>query len=226
MFKNTISDHPEAITKLKEKYNIKGDLESASLSGIYGEKEDVRISFTCGHYINVNIKGFGEIGFNQLARTSVSKFCQYFNLTEEDKENLENIVIAKSKNPKNPLFSVDDQKDWEEFFNKNASNLIRWGFSKNPSREILALYDRINSIMRIYPMKDALSRFSLEVTFSKGGFNIGTCISFQRKGGNGSLSKHIAKTDIKQPGNNIQMKLKIHETIKILEGVKLAEYVV
>ncbi len=68
---------------------------------------------------------------------------------------------------------------------------MKWGFSKNPSREILVLYDRSNFIVRIYAMKDLLEKLSKEITFTKGGVNIGECVSFQRKGGNGSMSKKI-----------------------------------
>ncbi|MCL2592847.1 MAG: hypothetical protein FWD82_05730 [Defluviitaleaceae bacterium] len=49
-------------------------------------------------------------------------------------------------------------------------------------------------------------------------------ISFQRKGGNGSLSKHIPKKTTQHLGNNIQLKLKANELIEELKHVELATY--
>jgi hypothetical protein len=54
----------------------------------------------------------------------------------------------------------------------------------------------------------------------------GGCISFQRKGGNGSLSNNIPKTTIQHPGNNIQLKVKINKLIPILEPFKLSQYTI
>ena len=73
-------------------------------------------------------------------------------------------------------------------------------------------------------MKEVLSKLSTEIRFTKGGFNIGECVSFQRKGGNGSISRTIPKTSIKHPGNNIQLKLKTYKMIELLENIKLTEY--
>jgi hypothetical protein len=225
LIKNTIVDHPSVIKKMQRRFNIKGDLENAAGGGIYGDKSDVRINFTCGHYIDANVKGY-RIGFNQLRRTSVSKFCEDFSLDLHEKEELQNIVVAKSKNTHNPLFSEEQQVKWGEFFRKNAKRILKWGFSDNPSREILVLYDRDTSIVKIYHMKDVLQKLPGEITFTKGGFNIGGCISFQRKGGNGSLSKNIPKTTIKHPGNDIQLKIKIAKLLPIIKPLMLAEYTI
>jgi len=74
-------------------------------------------------------------------------------------------------------------------------------------------------------MKSEVSIVSSYI-FTKGGFNIGDSISFQRKGGNGSLRSKYHKTDIKHPGNNIQLKVKPSKLIDTLETVKLAEYII
>ncbi len=80
------------------------------------------------------------------------------------------------------------------------------------------------SLFTIYPMNAVLSGLSNDIEFTKGGFNIGKCISFQRKGGNGFLSKTIPKHDIKHLGNNIQLKLKVHKFVELMECVKIGEY--
>ncbi|WKD00290.1 hypothetical protein [Borreliella bissettiae] len=77
----------------------------------------------------------------------------------------------------------------------------------------------------VHPMAAALNKLSTKIEFTIGGFNIGDCVSFQRKGGNnGSFSKTTSKYDTKHPGNNVQLKLKIHKFIKLMDGVKLGEY--
>jgi hypothetical protein len=227
LIKNSIADHPSVIKKLKEHFEIKGELEKATGGGIYGGKSDVRINFDCGHHIEVNVKGFKDtVAFNQLTRTSVSKFCEVFNLNADEKKELENIMVAKSKNTRNPLFTEEQQQKWGRFFRDNAKKMLKWGFSENPSREILVLYNRDTSVVKIYPMKKVLECLPTNISFTKGGFNIGGCVSFQRKGGNGSLSKHIPKTTIQHPGNNIQLKVHLNKLIEILAPIKLAEYTI
>jgi hypothetical protein len=227
LIENSIGDQPETIKKLKEKFHIKGDFRNTAGGGIYGDKADIRINFTCGHYIDANIKGYKEgAGFNQLARTSVSKFCKDFNLNSKDQTELENLIVAKSKDVRQPLFTEKSQVKWGEFFKTNAQSLLKWGFSKNQSREILVLYSMDTSVAKIYAIKDVLKRIPRDIVFTKGGFNIGGCISFQRKGGNGSLSNNIPKTTIQHPGNNIQLKVKINKLIPILEPSKLSQYTI
>ncbi|MDR0919403.1 MAG: hypothetical protein LBM93_09195 [Oscillospiraceae bacterium] len=224
--KNSIAKQPETVKKLKNKFNIKGELENTGGGGFYGGKADVRINFTCGHYVDVSVKGFkNNAGFNQLARTSVSKFCTEFGIENEDKKEIEDMVVAKSKNTKNPLFPEDMREKWKRFFEQNAKKILKWGFTKNPSREIFVLYNRDTSVVRIYAMKDILKRLSVFVAFTKGGLNIGDCVSLQRKGGNGVLkANRILKTSIKHPGNNIQLKIKINKFIELMDTIKLAEY--
>jgi hypothetical protein len=225
LIKDSIACHPDVIKKLKERFNIEGSLENTAGGGIYGDKSDVRINFTCGHYIDVNVKSYKQrAGFNQLARTTVSKFCEDFRLTNEDKLELESLVVAKSKNVKNLLFPDNVRAKWSKIFKEKAKAILKRGFCENPSREILVVYNRDVSTVKIYPMKEVLSKLSTEIKFTKGGFNIGNCVSFQRKGGNGSMSKNISKTSVKHPGNNIQMKLKIPKMIEFLEDIKLTEY--
>ncbi|MDR3092409.1 MAG: hypothetical protein LBU33_00655 [Endomicrobium sp.] len=227
LIKNSLKDHPNVIKKLKGRFDIQGSLENTAGGGIYGDKSDVRINFTCGHYIDANVKSFkNKAAFNQLARTTVSKFCDDFELDSTYRQELENIVVSKSKSPKNSLFSEEQWQKWGKFFKDNVKKLLEWGFSKKPNREILVLYNRDTSIVKIYHMREVLETLPTDITFTKGGFNIGGCVSFQRKGGNGSLSKRISKTTIQHPGNNVQLKVKINKLIPILKPVELAEYTI
>jgi len=221
MIKNSICDFPQIINILKNKFKIKGKLDNASMSGIYGNKADVRISFDCGHYIEVNVKGY-RIGFNQLVRTSISQFCKHLGLSENDKLDLERIIREKAKNTKKELFTEKDWIKWGTFFENNVEKLLKLAFSENPSREILALYNKETFIVKIYSMKDVLRELSKQkIKKTKGGFNLGRNISFQRKGGDGNI-KTYPKTDLRHPSNNIQMKLKVDKDF--LSNIELAKY--
>jgi hypothetical protein len=225
LFKNSIVDNAEVTRAIQEHFKLDGHFTQAIKSGIQGEKADVKMEFACGHNIDVNIKAYKEkSAFNQLTRTSVSKFCNIFDLSSLEQENLENIVVEKSINPKNKLFAEQDWEKWEVFFNNNVKEILKWGFSSKPTREILVLFNRDDNTFRIYPMLQVLKLLNKDITHTKGGFNIGDCVSFQRKGGNGSLSKIIPKNSIKHPGNNIQLKLKCNKFVSSMEFAKIAGY--
>lgn len=88
--------------------------------------------------------------------------------------------MAKVRSPKNPLFSEQNRNKWGNFFRDKAKDLLKWGFAKNSSREILILYDRCTSIVRIYAMKEVLSKLSTEIRFIKGVYHRGMRI-FSKK---------------------------------------------
>ncbi|MCL1987486.1 MAG: hypothetical protein FWG64_05905 [Firmicutes bacterium] len=225
IIQNTIIEQAEVIEILRDYFKIKGNLKNSAGGGIYGEKSDGRINFDCGHYIDMNIKSF-TAAFNQLTRTTISKFCEEFNIKEDDKAELQTLIIAKSQNKSGMLFPLEVQEKWGKFFAENAKQLVKWGFSSKPNREILVLFNRKTNAVKIYAMRDILRKINLDVTFTKGGVNIGGCISFQRKGGNGVHSKEIPKNLLQHPGNNIQLKLKPIKLIAELSQILLAEYLV
>lgn len=226
LFKNSIADNQSVVQKIKTYFNLSGDLDVAMMSGIHGEKADVKLGFTCGHNIDVNIKAYKHSsGFNQLTRASINRFCDVFKINDDDREKLRQIVLNKSKDTSSDLFPESEREYWSSFFGFRVNDLIKWGFSFKPSREILVLFDRDEFLFRIYPMKDILKNlYDNPLKFTKGGFNIGETISFQRKGGNGSLSKTIPKTSLTHPGNDVQLKLKILPFIKDMEKYLLAKY--
>ncbi|MDR2629107.1 MAG: hypothetical protein LBC30_03920 [Puniceicoccales bacterium] len=228
LFRNTICDNPSVIRKIQEKFGIDGRFVTAINNGIQCEKADVKINFACGRNVDVNVKAYRGSGFNQLTRTSVHKFCTIFNINPEMERDLVTVIVNKAKNPDANLFSENDILRWHGTFVSLAKDLLHWGFSHKMSRELLVLYNRDTSKMSIYPMKNVLDLLCsrVEIVYTKGGFNICECVSFQRKGGNGSLSRTIAKTDIKHPGNDIQLKLKVDKFTEMAKLILLAEYVI
>ena len=76
-------------------------------------------------------------------------------------------------------------------------------------------------------MKEVLKDIKKDIVFTaKGNVDIGTCMSFQRKGGNGSMSKTIPQTDIKHPGNNIQLKLQVDKFVREMEQRLIGQYII
>ncbi len=74
-------------------------------------------------------------------------------------------------------------------------------------------------------MKEVFKKLNKTLTFTKkGNIAFGETIVLQRKGGNGVHSKDIPKDSLKHPGNNVQLKLKMKEFVKIMEPVLLASY--
>lgn len=228
LFRNSIGDNPSIIRKIQGYFKINSRFLNAVCTGIHAEKADVKMEFADGHNVDANIKAFKKSGisYNQLTRTSLLNFCKRFSLDGLYPE-LQELFISKARNVKCKLFTEDKQKKFLTVFEGLAENILEWSFSYKKSREILVLYERNNSTMYIYPMKEVFKNLDKAVSFTRNGnIAIGKSIVIQRKGGNGVLSKDIPKDSIKHPGNNIQIKLKMNEFIKEMQGVLLATYVI
>jgi len=226
LIQNSIINQAQIIRKLKEKFKISGQLQDCSGVGSLGHKADIRLSFTDGRCIDASIKGYKDnSGFNQLVRTTIAHFCSTFSIDLQDRDELESLVINKSKNPYSTLFT-DNIDKWRYFFNTNKKKIIKWGLSDTPENEILICFNQTSSVVKIFSMEDIINNISDDIVFTKGGVSIGNCLSFQRKGGNGVAYKHISKHSIQHPGNQIQIKLKIHKLINELQEYQLAEYII
>lgn len=224
LFRNSIGDHKDIIDKIRDVFKIEGRFLHAINTGIHAEKVDVKMGFGCGHNIDVNIKAYKQaVAYNQLTRTSISNFCKVFKLDCQDY--LENLIVNKSKNVKSALIPLEEQQKALSIFQPISKEMVKWSFSNKAARELLVLYEREESLMRIYVMKDVLKALNYDIIFTnKGNIIIGDYIVIQRKGGNGSMSKTIPKFSIKHPGNNIQLKLKVKDFVNGMQNYELASY--
>lgn len=221
LFKNSVVDYPSVIEAIRNHFKIQGRFTTAIRSGIHGEKSDVKLSYY-EYYVDCNIKAYKEnSGFNQLTRTTAREFSRRFNC---DENALSHIICRKAGDPSQALFNEKERLGWLSFFESNAKDIVKWCMSFKASREILVLYNRDTGIFNVYPMQKCLSKLDYTIKFTKGGIDIGHSISFQRKGGNGKTTPNVSKTDIKHPGNNVQLKLKIKRFISEMEDIKLAQY--
>lgn len=227
LFKNSIGDHQKIIQKIQENFKIQGNFITAICSGVHNEKVDVKMEFSCGRNIDANIKSF-QTGLNQLTRTTPEKFCEKFNL--DCLKWLQNLLVEKAKRgaTKYDFFPESEKEKAVLIFKPIVKDIVEWSMSYKKAREILVLYDRQESVMHIYSMKNILKHLKYDISFTPKGGNllIGNLIIFKRKGGNGKLCSHKIKTDPTHPGNNIQLQLRMYEFIKEMKNYELGNYVI
>lgn len=226
LFKNSIEDNPSVIEKIQKYFDIESRFLNAISTGIHSEKADVKMEFADGNNIDANIKAFKKTSaaYNQLTRTSITNFCKLF-FDEAMQTELEQLFIAKARDKRSQVFPEVIRPRIKAAMEAKVDKMLEWAFSYKQSREILVLYERTTSMMYIYPMKEVFKHLNKEVAFtSRGNIAIGDTIVLQRKGGNGVHSKDIPKDSLRHPGNNVQLKLKMLDFVKAMEGVLLTSY--
>lgn len=227
LFKNSIGDHKDLIEKIRKYFGIEGGFLTAISSGIHNEKVDVKMEFSCGRNVDANVKAFKKtIAYNQLTRTTLTKFCDKFALDCLDL--LQELFIKKAKKINSKLFPDSEQEKILSILQPIVKDMVEWSMSYKKAREIMVLYERTESVMYIYPMKDVLKHLDCNIVFTKqGNIAIGKSIVLQRKGGNGVHIHGIKdKGDPTHPGNNIQLKLKVNEFIKEMAQFKIGQYAI
>ena len=227
LFRDSLADHPDVIEKLRTAYGFSTGF-TGTMRTSTGQKCDVKIDFD-GRNIDASIKSYAnnDEGFNQIARWSIDNFAKNFEISDAVREDLRNLVVAKSHDPrKNHLFPSDKRDEYREIFDPFSRDLIKKSFSDHPSREILVLFDKQERTFRIWKMYYVVNGISTEIDYSPRGGNMvfGGCFEFQRKGGNGKKYKSIPKTSPTHPGNGVQTKLRVKKFIRLHGQKMLAEY--
>lgn len=201
LFKNSIGDNPSVVESIGEAYSISGKFSRVLQTGIHANKCDVKMGFTRGRNIDANIKAYKVMEYNQITRLTVDNFASKFGLSETQKEELRDLVLSKSRNTNTPLYPASKRQQWRLILEEWAKRIISFSFSEHSSREILVLYDRDESVIRIWKMKDVLTAI----------------------GGNGEKVK-VPKTDQKHPGNDIQIKPNIKRFLDLHNKKKNSWY--
>jgi hypothetical protein len=228
LFKNSVGDNPAAIAAIQNHFNIEGRFLGAISTGIHAEKTDVKMEFADGHNVDANVKAFKEssVSYNQLTRTSLANFCRRFSLTGEQPE-LERLFIAKANDVKSKLFPESVHDRMRPVFQRIARDILLWSFSFRQSREIVVVYERDASVMLVYPMREVLREIGTAIAFTdRGNISIGSCVTFQRKGGDGIHAANIPKGSLRHPGNDVQIKLKMNEFVGQMRSVLLTSYTI
>lgn len=214
LFKNTIGDHLDVINFLKKHFGIRGEFAKAFLTGTDAGKSDVMVRFNDAT-LSANIKGY-KTGFNQLTRTTISSFCIEFHLTHLQSIFEEGAIrVATSKGR---FILETDERQIIEAISPVARSIVKFSLARMENPELLVLYNRTTNIMCLYDLNELLESFDYDVSISnRGVIRIGKYITIQRKGGNGSHAKHIPKTSLSHPGNNLQVKMKVGKFVEEVE---------
>ena len=226
LFSQNISERPDVIDLLRTEYSIDEDFIDATVVGGRG-KCDVRIIFGSEANIDASIKtNTADSYYNQLTRLTVDNFAKYFALSDSEREDLRDLVMAKCRNPRDLMFPVSERKKFERLIEPLIDSILKESFSDNPSSEILVLFNRDEGIFRIWKMEDVLDEISHTISYSKQGGNmvIGGCVYLQRKGGNGEYAAHIDRMSPEHPGNQVQTKIHIRHFIELHHQSMLVEY--
>ena len=113
LFSESIAEQPDIIELLKAEYGVDGDFLNTTVVGGRG-KCDVRILFDCESNIDASIKtNTAKSYYNQLTRLTVDNFARYFVLTDDEREDLRYLVMAKSRNPRSLMFPLSERKKFE-----------------------------------------------------------------------------------------------------------------
>ena len=233
LFRDTLPSHPSVIDILKYEFNIIGKL-SHLFKVQSNVKCDIRTVFNSSNYknsgtsfhIDASIKSYIGSGNNQLTRMTVDRFASKFNLDDEIKDDLKQLILRKSRSPRDLLLFPKNKRDfYKQIMSEIAKKIAKDSLSDIPEKEILVLYSLDSNIMRIWKMTQVLNAISNSIRFTdQGNMLIGGCIALQRKGGNGRHVDHIDPTSIQHPGNQIQTKLSMPKFIEMCEKDMLTSY--
>ena len=171
LFQNSIADYPRVIDELKTAFGIKGRFISAMKVGNQFEKCDVKLEFACGRIIDANVKAYKptRLMFNQTTRMTVEAFASRFGLNDEQETELIELVTAKAATTNRPLIPLSRRGYWSALLERKAAGIIERSVSDHKPREVLVLYDRIQSVMRIWKMSDLLESVGSEIGFTPEG---------------------------------------------------------
>lgn len=215
LFARNILKNDNAISAIKNKFNISGMIQEVHPTGANQRKSDVLILFQNNYSIGVNIKA-GKTDFNQITRIWLTDFVNKLSISNIASEAIQYGI--DNYRIRNRHFFIEEQYQdivKKEFYLKLSKilELIFKGLN-NDVAKILALYDRLNGQFYMYSMDEVLRNLSeSKIEFSNNGIiKIGDYLSLQRKGGNGARVKYL-KSDPNHPGNQIQFKMKINTFI-------------
>ena len=224
LFCNSVGDHPRIIKAIQKEFGLTAPYIGSISTGIHGEKCDVKMSFADGRNVDVNIKGHKQVGFNQTTRTKLRNFCKTFEILNQYASDLKELFRLKAENRNRPLIPSSQRNKWREILEPIAKEIVKASISSHPSREILVLYDREDSVMRIWKMSEVLRKLDYSVDYTaRGNIRIGECFQLQRKGGDGNV-KTVPKTDSRHPSNDIQVKMDIKAFLKLKDLKPFTKY--
>lgn len=220
LIKNYIRNHQtELIPKFAELFEhiSEGDeILSVSRVGSELEKTDVLMRFRSDTTLAASVKAFkSNIGFNQVVRKSITKFCTDIGMGNVIEQHLIRCTISKARN-KGSWIDKSAEDVILRVIEEKLKRILQYSFCGEDNPHLLILTTTDTKEIAIYKMENFLEHLlkRANVGISKRGvIIINEFITIQRKGGNGKHVKTPPKDSIKHPGNNIQVKLNCRKVL-------------
>ena len=216
LFANSILDHPNAWNSILTSigYGVAiGMTPTIEVIGTNQRKTDVVLDF--GNNIplspvRVTIKSFTKIGFNQIGRQKLSRFCERNLISKPDQDFLKELILRKAKNSKyGKLVEQHEETRVRQIFTGIEPGITSLLGSDHP--QILALYSVDLGKWHLYNISRQVEPLirSQGITFSSRSSNIdiGDYVAIQRKAGD--KRNNMSLDNIDHPANNVQIKMRV-----------------
>ena len=236
LFKNSIIKQKRCWEVIKKALSINSNstIRSTHRTQSNRRKADVIIVTDDGIKIGVNIQSHKDSknGFNHAMRIQPKNFIKKFNIPQDIGkiiiDSLLRKALIKVKYNRDDAFILPQDRDVIiDFFNLKAEDIIRYSICGEEYPELLVLFNQKEEKMQIYLMRDVLEVMNnimdVHITKKAGVIRLNKFFSIQKKGGDSGRIKY-KKTDIKHPGNDIQVKIKTAAFAKAEEVKPLCSY--
>lgn len=184
-------------------------LTAETLKGV--EKGDVELTISNGTKLKASVKST-KANFSQLDRRWLTSLISALNVPKEISyklnEGLDSMRLKQGTYQR--LILPQYENDIIQYFQNNIRNFMEEMFTrKDDSVKLFVVYDNKNTIWYLLNMKDVIDFTSTQIVSvsNKGVLKFGNCITMQRKGGDGNVTR-VPKTDPTHPGNQLQIKIK------------------
>ena len=214
-FSNHVKKSYDLQDAISQYFEIEGEFLESHPAGPNLHKSDVLLLFKDAKPVGANIK-VGKSNFNQVTRGTLQNISSKVGFSESTERALQvgidNYRLGREKILVEERFRESVAKDIESIQYQMFEAIFRG--RGNDIAKLLVLHDRNKTAWHLYDLEKVLLDASkLPITFSKNGIiHFGNLLSLQRKGGDGD-KKHVPKSDIRHPGNDLQFKIKIFDYI-------------
>lgn len=166
-----------------------------------------------------------EANFNQLDRRWLSDWAVLLHMPEEVKGMIQSSLNRKSRNSREIFILPEQESTVLSFLQSKKEIIFKELFTREDENlKAFVAYDEKNHTWYVSKVDDIIERLKKE-PFSRtnrGVVNIGDCLSLQRKGGDGNITR-VSKDHPQHPSNQLQFKIKPLSIIKKVPAIEINE---
>lgn len=174
--------------------------------------------------IGCSIKA-AEANFNQLDRRWLSDWGALLQMPEEVKEMIQSSLNRKMRNSREIFILPEQESAVFSFLESKKDKLLKELFMREDENlQVFVAFDEKNHKWYVSSVEDIIDRLKKEPLSrtNRGVVNIGDCLSLQRKGGDGNITR-ISKDSPHHPSNQLQFKIKPLSIIKKVPAIEINE---